>query len=165
MAAETVYQPAGNCSILLLIGGDIIQKAIAQLACNAPPSVPYFTPVIFTYGWVSYAFISVANAFGSADYFPKPDSPATVVTVASGDRRENQSWVIGRLLRDLEREIDPTGDITNRATKGGERPHALHIAPFVIDPKMGATFEHKRHRVWWSFVYFQIYNCLLLSVF
>ncbi|KJK76167.1 hypothetical protein H634G_08573 [Metarhizium anisopliae BRIP 53293] len=86
--------PQGIASILLLIGGDIIQKAIAQLACNAPPSVPYFTPVIFTYGWVSYAFISVANAFGSADYFPKPDSPATVVTVASGDRRENQSWVI-----------------------------------------------------------------------
>ncbi|KID86050.1 hypothetical protein MGU_06742 [Metarhizium guizhouense ARSEF 977] len=148
--------PQGIASILLLIGGDIIQKAIAQLACNAPPSVPYFTPVIFSYGWVSYAFISVANAFGSADYFPKPDYPATVVTVASGDRRENQSWIIGRLLRDLEREIDPTGDITNRAAKGGERPHALHIAAFVIDPKIGATFEHKRDRVWWSFVYFLI---------
>lgn len=125
--------PQGIASILLLIGGDIIQKAIAQLACYAPRSVPYFTPVIFSYGWVSYAFKSVANASSSADYFPKPDYPATVVTVASGDRRENQSWVIGRLLRDLEREIDPTGDITNRATKAGERPHALHIAPLVID--------------------------------
>lgn len=62
--------PQGIASILLLIGGDIIQKAIAQLACYAPRSVPYSTPVIFSYGWVSYTFKSVANASSSADYFP-----------------------------------------------------------------------------------------------
>ena len=36
---------------------------------------------------------------------PQPDSPASVITVSSGNKKTNESWVIGRLIRDLERDV------------------------------------------------------------
>lgn len=91
--------PSGIVSVLLLLGGDIIQKAVAQMT---GPEHYYFTPVAFSLGWASYAFNSVAYALGDGIFLPAPEFPATVISIGSGDRRENRSWVIGRLLRDLE---------------------------------------------------------------
>lgn len=89
--------------ILLLIGGDVVQKAVAQLTGGPNSS---FTPVVFSFGWVTYAFNSVATAVGDGTFIPLPDYPGTFVNVGSKDRRENKSWVIGRLIRDLELKVE-----------------------------------------------------------
>lgn len=41
--------PGDVFTILMIIGGEIVQVAIAQLCCGPIPS---FTPVSFSFGWV-----------------------------------------------------------------------------------------------------------------
>lgn len=41
--------PSDISTILLIVGGDVVQKAIGQLTAGP---VPYFTPVSFSFGWV-----------------------------------------------------------------------------------------------------------------
>jgi len=47
-------------TILLLVGGDIVQVAIAQL-CAGP--ITHLTPVAFSFGWVSFSYV-IAFAAG-----------------------------------------------------------------------------------------------------
>lgn len=90
--------PSEVLSVLLIIGGDIVQKAIAQM-CGG-----IITPVAFSFGWVSYAFNSLMSAFGDGVLMPSPDFPAYIITVSSGGKKANESWVLSRLIRDLEKE-------------------------------------------------------------
>jgi len=90
--------PSEVLAVLLLIGGDIIQKAIAQMCGKT------ITPVAFSFGWVSYAFGSLMSAFGGGVLMPDPDFPSSIVTISSGGRKQNESWLLSRLLRDLETE-------------------------------------------------------------
>ena len=41
--------PSDIFTVLLIIGGDVVRAAVAQL-CIGP--VPYLTPVTFSFGWV-----------------------------------------------------------------------------------------------------------------
>lgn len=116
-------KPAGVIAVLLIIGGDVIQKACAQLVAGV--QFPYgtestegsdqksfsFTPVAFSFGWVAYAFGALMSAFGDGPLMPHPDTSCVVMTVG-GQWRQNESWVIGRLVRDLEltyKRHDPRG--------------------------------------------------------
>jgi len=82
--------------ILLIIGGDVIRKAIAQLAGRA------ITPVAFSFGWVAYSFSALMNLYGDGALLPDPDCTGVVINMATGNFKSNESWVVGRLLRDLE---------------------------------------------------------------
>jgi hypothetical protein len=94
--------PAEVLSVLLIIGGEIIQKAIAQLVGEA------VTPAVLSFGWVSYTFNALMSAFGDGTFLPRPDYPGIVVTLSSREKKKNLSWVIGRLIRDLEMEPGET---------------------------------------------------------
>ena len=50
--------PNDILSILLLVGPDVVSKAIAQLAGRA------ITPVAFSFGWVAYAPAALLSSFG-----------------------------------------------------------------------------------------------------
>jgi len=43
------HNPSDIFTILLIIGGEVVQIAIAQL-CAGP--IPYLVPVTFSFGWV-----------------------------------------------------------------------------------------------------------------
>ncbi|KIY53631.1 hypothetical protein FISHEDRAFT_63306 [Fistulina hepatica ATCC 64428] len=88
--------PNDVLSVVMLIGGDIIQRAIAQLAG------PHLVPVAFSFGWVAYAFSALMAAFGDGRLMPPTDCPSIVVNAHTGFARNNDSWVLGRILRDLE---------------------------------------------------------------
>ena len=59
--------PKDILELLLLVGGDIIQKALGQLA-----SQPYL-PVAFSFGWVAYAFFALVTIVGEHKLMPEPD--------------------------------------------------------------------------------------------
>ena len=99
--AKQWHNPAEVIAVLLIIGGDIIQTALAQLTASS-----VFVPVAFSFGWVAYAFSTIANIVGEGRLMPAPDYPCRVINTGSGYPRENQSWVIGRLLRDGERILN-----------------------------------------------------------
>jgi len=96
---NTLKTPSDTLSILLLIGGDVVAKALAQLSGRS------FVPVAFSYGWVAYSFGTLIDAFGDGRLIPEPDYPVKFFNVRSGISRDNRSWVLGRLLRDNERPL------------------------------------------------------------
>ena len=102
-------QPAEILGILLIIGGDIIQKAIAQLAGRRT------APVAFSFGWVSYSFGALLSVWGDGELLPRPDCASIVVNRKSGNTKQNESWVIGRLIRDLEMEYGKMDHYDNKA--------------------------------------------------
>ncbi|KAK0482473.1 hypothetical protein IW261DRAFT_1418036 [Armillaria novae-zelandiae] len=95
----TWQNPSDTLSILLIIGGDVVLKALAQLTGRS------FTPIAFSFGWVSYSFNTLMSVLGDGRLVPAPDYPAKVINAENGYKRDNKSWVIGRLLRDFERPL------------------------------------------------------------
>ncbi|KAG2152544.1 uncharacterized protein EDB93DRAFT_250030 [Suillus bovinus] len=73
--------PTSVLTILSVIGGDIVQSAIAQL---------------------SYAFSAILCAIGSRRLAPDPDCPCSLVDVSTGYARDVKSWPLSRLVRDYE---------------------------------------------------------------
>ncbi|KAI0367092.1 hypothetical protein BV20DRAFT_970967 [Pilatotrama ljubarskyi] len=111
--------PDDILSILMIIGGDIVQRAVAQLAGSGPW---HFAPVAFSFGWLAYSVSALTSAVGDGRLLPQPDFPAYVVNAKTGYVRENASWVLGRLLRDHEKRTFKGGSLTvafYRTTPGG----------------------------------------------
>jgi len=92
--------PTNVVSILSLIGGDVIQKALAQL------SGCVLAPIGFSFGWVAYAFNTLVSVVGDGRLMPPPDYPAKVINIDTGYIRENRSWIIGRMLRDFSTPLE-----------------------------------------------------------
>ena len=87
--------PGDVVSLLMIVNGDIVQRALAQL------SGPRLVPVAFPFGWIVYAIQAFSAAMGTGRLMPAaPDLPSIVINVSSGYPRTNQSWILGRLLRD-----------------------------------------------------------------
>jgi hypothetical protein len=95
--------PGDILSVLMLIGGDIVQRAVAQLACSGPFRI---TPVAFSFGWVSYSVNALLSSVGTGRLMPDVDCPSIIINASNGYIRQNQSWVLGRLLRDHRSEYD-----------------------------------------------------------
>lgn len=79
------------------MGGDVIAIVLAQLSGSRWP-----TPVVFSFGWVGYAFKQIALVFGSNRLLLLSDVSALVINGRTGHVRPNRSWILGRLLRDYE---------------------------------------------------------------
>jgi len=108
--------PSDILSLLLLVSGDVVQKALAQLVgtrvhlwpSNREISVR-LAPVAFSFGWVAYAFLSLEVAFREKRLMPEPDCSSTIVNCSNGYVRDVGLWVLGHVLRDHEmaHEVDP----------------------------------------------------------
>ncbi|KAI4654187.1 uncharacterized protein J4E78_007232 [Alternaria triticimaculans] len=99
--------PNDVLSLLLIIGGDIVQTALAQTTAGG-----WITPVCFSFGWVAYSFSTLVRVLGDGRLLPPPDFPAKVFNLESSYVRENKNWVLGRILRDNElfmNKIQPHG--------------------------------------------------------
>ncbi|KAK4066218.1 uncharacterized protein Triagg1_8050 [Trichoderma aggressivum f. europaeum] len=103
--------PSDIFSLLLLVGGDVIQKALAQFTLNR------FRPMAFSFGWVAYAFSHLLFAVGNLKALPDPDCPCTITRASSMPTTSaNQSWLLGRLVRNHEYWSLP---LTKDALKSG----------------------------------------------
>lgn len=139
--------PRDILSLLLLLGGDIVQKAIAQLVGyqvrpfgQRGPAVS-IAPVAFSFGWVAYGFSSLLAAFGDMALMPACDYPCVLVNCTTGFARENRSWALGRLLRDHEirHAVDP------RPVEESGRAESLRIDIFDLLPVGSPSLD----LVWW----------------
>ncbi|KAG5757287.1 hypothetical protein H9Q72_010135 [Fusarium xylarioides] len=140
--------PADILSLLLLIGGDIVQKAIAQLV-GYTVSLPgrrqvrlQITPVAFSFGWAAYSFVNLLAAVGDMRLMPKGDHPALTVNCANGFARETRSWVLSRLLRDHEIRSRPNKESTTEEA----RHQSIRIDIFYLGPASPPSSDP----VWWS---------------
>ena len=138
--------PSDILSLLLLIGGDIVQKAIAQLVgheVRVPGSSTRLsvTPVAFSFGWVAYSFSNILTAFGELKLMPSTDCPSFLVNCSNGFVRQNRSWILGRLLRDHELEYD----VDSRDEDEGGRGESIRVDIFNLGP----VSTPDRDFVWW----------------
>ncbi|KAK9351270.1 hypothetical protein V1523DRAFT_435559 [Lipomyces doorenjongii] len=92
--------PSDVFSVLLILGGDVVGRALAQFAGSA------LTPVAFSFGWVSFAITAVVSAIGENKLMPLPDCACKVINGRTGYVRDNSSWIIGRIVRDFESWMD-----------------------------------------------------------
>jgi hypothetical protein len=88
--------PSDVLSVLLIIGGDLVQKALAQTS-GGP-----VTPVCLSFGWVAYSLTALVGVVGDGRLLPPPDYPAMVFNLKNGYKRDNRNWVVGRIVRDNE---------------------------------------------------------------
>ncbi|KAF5722161.1 hypothetical protein FMUND_3123 [Fusarium mundagurra] len=114
--------PSDAFSVLLLLGGDVVARALAQLVgWRLTPVAFSFGTSLFrrtlplmhgnqltnglptvTLGWVAYAITAVVSAIGENKLMPPPDFSCLVINGETGYVRENHSWIIGRMVRDFE---------------------------------------------------------------
>jgi len=82
----------------MIIGGDIVQRAVAQLSGHQY----HFCPVAFSFGWVAYSLSAVLAALGEGRLLPPPDCSCILVNAKNGYVKTVQSWVLSRIVRDHE---------------------------------------------------------------
>lgn len=99
--------PQDVFTILLLIGGDVVRTAVARLSV---PTImlPWIdrdinlTPVAFSFSWMSFAFMGLAAVVGDCQLMPPPECAIKVLNYATNNVIDNQSWLLGRVVRDQE---------------------------------------------------------------
>ena len=92
------------------------------------------TPVAFSFGWVAFSFTQLLAAFGDRRLMPLPERSAIIINCANAFQRDNNSWVLERLLRDHE------------ARNPAENAQiSLRIDIFDIAPLRRPAVD----RVWW----------------
>lgn len=134
--SSQLRNPCYILPLLLVLGGDIVQKALAQATGHGP------APVSFSFGWAAYSFKTVMRLVGEGRFMPPPDHSCKVINLESGYARENRNWVISRLIRDNEIYM---------AKKAKSRPYlgrALRIAIYEPSPLPPQThFMKGAHRL------------------
>lgn len=99
--ASQWQNPNDVLTVLLIIGGDVVQKALAQLSGG------YFVPVAFSFGWVSYSISALLVACGEGTLMPSTPYPSVLINAQSGYARLNYSWILNRVLRGIESSLEP----------------------------------------------------------
>jgi hypothetical protein len=136
--------PGDILSLLLLIGGDVVQKPIAQLSGRTLKPFGRNGPEI-NITPVAYGFTNLLSAIGEKKLMPETDCPSIVVNCENGHTRSNKSWILGRLLRDHEarHEVDPTnpldGQLSSSSPKG--RAESIRIDIFELGPPVGPEID------------------------
>ncbi|KAL7956780.1 hypothetical protein V8C34DRAFT_287791 [Trichoderma compactum] len=140
--------PGDILSVLLLLGPEIVQRAVAQLAGRA------VTPVAFSFGWVAYAASALLSTFGDGRLMPETDMANTnVIGADSGHVRTTSSWVLGRLLRDEDDRIDEKmkGEQDHEPPPPGNGPPKESPVPVV-------TENTSRQRPKWEALRITVYD-------
>ncbi|KAI1168897.1 hypothetical protein F5B18DRAFT_645762 [Nemania serpens] len=131
--------PSDVFSVLLILGGDVVARALAQLAGSR------FTPVAFSFGWVAYGITAVVSAVGGNKLMPPPDFSCMVVNGENGYSRSNNSWVIGRIVRDFDAWKDRQPRASGAPTNVNSTPVASRVEK-IIDDKWDKLKEGARKK-------------------
>ncbi|KAF2119626.1 hypothetical protein BDV96DRAFT_540674 [Lophiotrema nucula] len=155
---ETFSHPSDIFSTLLLLGPDVISRAVAQQSgtawfhvrlpdairiCGQRIEFDVAWPVAFSFGWVSYGLSMLASVIGEDRLLPvAADSPCIVINGKSKQLRGNNSWILGRLIRDYpkwaEKDVkdEVNQHIMNRMNKLQEREETPQAKANVQRPPM-----------------------------
>lgn len=154
VSAEIISQwsnPSDILSLLLLVGGDVVQRALAQ---QTGGHYPLPTPVVFSFGWVAYTFLGLLSAVGDKTFLPSPEFPATVFSTEWGYNRQNNSWVIARLIRDFEELWMPPEvkeQLAAMLAQTQRKKAGLCVSVFQASSKPGTDAGvPRRDFLWWG---------------
>lgn len=146
-------RPSDVFSILLILGGDVIRLALANLTGRT------LTPIAFSFGWVAYALSAVLDAISDGRLLGcPPEVSIKVFNLKSGYARGNRSWLLGRLMKNYDywmpkevkdaasgRELDSASNLPTHQTPS--RNVGLCIAVYRWVRKPGSP---SLDALWWS---------------
>ncbi|KAH0551588.1 hypothetical protein GP486_007195 [Trichoglossum hirsutum] len=90
-------RPSDVFSVLLILGGDVVARALAQVAGSG------LSTVAFSFGWATYAISALVSAVGENKLMVlSPDCRCKVINGKSGYAKDNSSWIIARIVRDYD---------------------------------------------------------------
>ncbi|CAI7617700.1 uncharacterized protein N7487_007237 [Penicillium crustosum] len=155
---DQYIHPGDIFSVLLILGGDVVARALAQLADGG------LTPFTFSFGWVAYSVSALVSAVGENKLMPQsPDCQCKVINGKNGQIRNNSSWVLGRIVRDFEiwsdlatkqktRELLTTKWIEMKARDtDAEEPTRAGLVVTIYKPSdTSRAGVAKRDMVYWS---------------
>lgn len=140
--------PNDVLTLLLLVGGDVIQQALAQQSGDKLPTL-----VVFSFGWVAYTFTALLSAVAGGRLMPSPPAPASIViSTEYGYARANESWILNRILRDYEKSWMPVPvkeKLQDMLTAEKKGKAGLCIAVFEAS-KNGTAGIPQRDLYWFS---------------
>jgi len=188
---EQWIHPGDVFSVLLILGGDVVARALAQLAGSG------LTPVTFSFGmcpshltfclhsnkpmssgWVAYSISALVSAFGENKLIIQdPDCKCKIIHGKSGYARDNSSWILGRIMRDFEKWTNPaTKEKTEKVLEERwkelkkEKPDAKRPtrASLVVTIYQPSTKEPaglaKRDWIYWSGVVMMVVQLGVASI-
>ncbi|KAF1938369.1 hypothetical protein EJ02DRAFT_457933 [Clathrospora elynae] len=89
--------------LFMILGPEIVHKALAITTASPRNDSPFLSC-----GWLSYSLSTLLTALsGTPGMLPKPELDSKVMNLTSGHCRTNTSFLLSRLLRDLELEYAP----------------------------------------------------------
>ena len=91
--------PSNILSIFLIVAGNIVGEALDQL------SGPGIAPIVFSFGWVSYAVKAFTSAIGLHKLIAPPSkaSPSShAINIDTGRSCKNRSPTLERIMRDFD---------------------------------------------------------------
>ncbi|KAK1959893.1 hypothetical protein LY78DRAFT_662894 [Colletotrichum sublineola] len=145
--------PGDVFSVLLILGGDVVGRALAQLAGSG------FTPVSFSFGWVAYSVMALVSAVGENKLMPSDsDCKCKVINGRTGYGRDNSSWILGRIMRDfgywrhedVQAKLDEVLEAKRKAGKMTKRPPMAGLIVSVYEASSVSTAgEVQRDHVYW----------------
>ncbi|KAK1753278.1 hypothetical protein QBC47DRAFT_431729 [Echria macrotheca] len=155
---DQIMHPVDIFSVLLLLGGDVVGTALAQLAGRG------LAPVAFSFGWVSYSMTALLSSVGENYLMPtEPDCRCKVINGKSGYSIDNTSWILGRVMRDfghwmnpltkqkLEQVLNSKWTELRNVNCDAEKPSRAGLVVAIYRPRNDRTAGHpQRDRVYWS---------------
>lgn len=87
---------------------------------------------------------------------PQPEHSSWVVNMESGDRRENRSWLLGRLLRDLE--------LGNAKAEGADGPLLVTVYRLSTGPGKPKPKHPRRDWLWSSYWFVVVVQFFVASI-
>ncbi|KAI9732165.1 MAG: hypothetical protein M1834_004262 [Cirrosporium novae-zelandiae] len=107
--------------VLLLLGGDIVGRALAQIAGK----------------WVAYSVSALVSVIGENKLMPRDlDCKSKIINGKNGYIRENLSWILGRIVRDFSSwnklaTKNMTTDILNKKWKELKKEDPETVKPTI----------------------------------
>ncbi|KAI1113981.1 hypothetical protein F5Y14DRAFT_441559 [Nemania sp. NC0429] len=131
--------PGDIFSVLLILGGDVIQLALASISGRR------FTPLSFSFGWVAYALSAVLGTIGDHRLIRcAPELSLLTFNLKSGYARNNKSWILSRLLKNYSFWMPEEVKF-----KARDWPLCVAIYDWSSDAQGGAYISI-RDWLWWS---------------
>ena len=99
----------------------------------------------FSFGWVGYAFTSLASVIDDKQLMPSgPDCSSKVINCSTGYSRTNRSWLLGRILRDRELALEEDSGPESADLAVTEKMMSLRIDIFEVQEDWKPQID----RVW-----------------
>jgi hypothetical protein len=86
--------------LLMILGPETLHQLIATVSARVLDTTWYLP----CFGMLGYSFSVLVSTWSNTTLVPKPEEVAKIINLKSGKARENNSFALWRVLRDLETE-------------------------------------------------------------